>query len=37
VLSRLAVKLESSWWIRKAPGERRSEVAVEIHRPSEPA
>ena len=37
-LSKLAVKLESSWWVRRAPGEaRRSEVAVEIHRPVEPA
>jgi uncharacterized membrane protein len=35
-LSRLVVKLETSWWVRRAPGERRSEVAVEIHRPSEP-
>jgi uncharacterized membrane protein len=31
-LSKLAVKLESSWWVRRGAGERRSEVAVEIHR-----
>lgn len=31
-LSKLAVKLESSWWVRREPGERRSEIAVEIHR-----
>ena len=37
-LSKLAVKLESSWRVRRTPGdEHRSEVAVEIHRPIEPA
>ena len=37
--SKVAVKLESSWWVRRDPTgtrERHSEVAVEIHRPAEP-
>jgi uncharacterized membrane protein len=37
--SKVAVKLESSWWVRRDPTgtrDRRSEVAVEIHRPAEP-
>ena len=29
LLSRLAVRLESSWWVRRGPGEARLEVAVE--------
>jgi uncharacterized membrane protein len=33
-LSKVAVKLESSWWVRRAPGERRSELAVEIVAPA---
>ena len=36
-LSKVAVKLEASWWRREPGAARRSEVAVEIHRPSEPA
>jgi uncharacterized membrane protein len=38
-LSKVAVKLESSWLVRRDPSgtrERRSEVAVEIQRPAEP-
>ena len=29
-LSRFAVRLESSWWLRGSPGDARSEVAVEV-------
>ena len=29
-LSRFAVRLESSWWLRRAPGRDGSEVAVEV-------